>query len=443
MESGYWIIKNSSRVKNEGTFLKGGVYLEHFIITGKKPLAGKVEISGSKNATLPIMAASLISNGEVVLRGIPDLEDIHVMSEALQLFGAKVYRENDILVINSKDVSYTQLPEDISRRMRASNLVMGALLARFNEAKVAYPGGCAIGTRPMDLHLKGFESLGFKITDGFGFMEGSGLKLQGTEILLDFPSVGATENIMMAASLIPGTTYIRNAAREPEIVDLQNFLNSMGAQIKGAGLDTIRIDGVKKLGSAEHQVIPDRIEAGSFMVAAAITRSKIHMSNVILEHIQPIVAKLREIGVEVISSKTGLIVQANKRLRNTDIKTMPYPGFPTDMQAQMMALLSTVTGTSIIVETIFENRFMHVQELRRMAAEIKIEGRVAIIKGKNLEGASVEATDLRAGAALVLAALAAEGETKISKIDHIDRGYDKLHLKLGNLGADIGRKPDA
>ncbi|HZK43347.1 MAG TPA: UDP-N-acetylglucosamine 1-carboxyvinyltransferase [Syntrophomonadaceae bacterium] len=417
--------------------------MQYLIIEGNKPLKGDVQISGSKNATLPIMAASLIANGEVILNGVPDLEDIHVMSEALKHFGAKIHRENDVLIIDSRMVNSCELPEAISRKMRASNLMMGALLARFKEAKVAYPGGCAIGTRPMDLHLKGFESLGYNITDGYGYMEGRGHLLSGNEILLDFPSVGATENIMMAASVIRGNTVIRNAAREPEIVDLQNFLNSMGAKIKGAGLDTIRIEGVQKLSGVEHRIIPDRIEAGSFMVAAAISRGEIFISNVIMEHIQPVVAKLREIGLEIIPSRSGLKVLGNKRLRTTDIKTMPYPGFPTDMQAQMMALLSTIPGTSIIVETIFENRFMHVQELRRMAAEIRVEGRVAIIKGKkNLEGTSVEATDLRAGAALVLAALAAEGETKISKIEHIDRGYEKLHVKLRNLGANITRTTD-
>ncbi len=418
--------------------------MEYLLIKGNTPLKGQVEISGSKNATLPIMAASLMSSGEVILSGVPDLEDIHVMSDALELFGAKVHREGDVLIIDGKSVNSCELPENISRKMRASNLVMGALLARFKQAKVAYPGGCAIGTRPMDLHLKGFESLGYDITDGYGFMEGRGSSLRGSEILLDFPSVGATENIMMAACVIPGTTVIRNAAREPEIVDLQNFLNCMGAKIKGAGLDTIRIEGVNQLGGVEHRVIPDRIEVGSFMVAAAITRGEICIENVIMEHIQPIIAKLREIGIEIMPCSSGLRVLGNRRLRPTDIKTMPYPGFPTDMQAQMMALLSTIPGTSIIVETIFENRFMHVQELRRMAAEIKIEGRVAIIKGKNrLEGASVEATDLRAGAALVLAGLAAEGETRITKVEHIDRGYDKLHEKLKGLGANIIRQSDA
>ncbi len=415
--------------------------MDYLLIKGHTPLKGEVKISGSKNATLPIMAASLISKGEVILRGIPDLEDIHVMAEALQLFGAKIHRENDVLIIDSRQVNSCELPENISRKMRASNLVMGALLARFKQAKVAYPGGCAIGTRPMDLHLKGFESLGYDIIDGYGFMEGKAVNLAGNEILLDFPSVGATENIMMAASVIPGTTVIRNAAREPEIVDLQNFLNCLGAKITGAGLDTIKIEGVKQLGAGEYKVIPDRIEIGSFMVAAAITRGELLIENVILEHIQPLIAKLREIGVEIIPYNSGLRVWGNRRLSPTDIKTMPYPGFPTDMQAPMMALLSTVMGTSIIVETIFENRFMHVQELRRMAAEIRIEGRVAIIKGKKrLEGASVEATDLRAGAALVLAGLAAEGETKVTKIEHIDRGYDRFHLKLQELGANIERK---
>ncbi|NLB87741.1 MAG: UDP-N-acetylglucosamine 1-carboxyvinyltransferase [Syntrophomonadaceae bacterium] len=417
--------------------------MEYLLVKGNTPLKGQVEISGSKNATLPIMAASLISSGEVVLSGVPDLEDINVMSEALKLLGAKVHRENDVLVIDASSVNSCELPESISRKMRASNLMMGALLARFKEAKVAYPGGCAIGTRPMDLHLKGFESLGYSINDGYGFMEGKAESLRGTEILLDFPSVGATENIMMAASLIPGVTLIRNAAREPEIVDLQNFLNCMGAKIKGAGLDTIRIEGVEKLGGVEHRVIPDRIEAGTFMVAAAISRGEICINNIIMEHIQPVVAKLREIGVDIMPCSSGLRVVGNRRLRPTDIKTMPYPGFPTDMQAQMMALLSTISGTSIIVETIFENRYMHVQELRRMAADIKIEGRVAIIKGKNrLEGASVEATDLRAGAALVLAAIAAEGESKITKIEHMDRGYENLHGKLANLGANIVRKSE-
>lgn len=416
--------------------------MDCLVVRGLKPLKGQVRISGSKNSTLPIMAASLMCSGEVVLTGVPELEDIKVMSQALQILGASVKRENDVLVINGNSVDNCELPEEISRKMRASNLVMGALLARFQRARIAYPGGCAIGTRPMDLHLKGFQSLGFSINEEYGFMEGTGVPQGNQEILLDFPSVGATENLMMAATLLPGTTILRNAAREPEIVDLQNFLNRMGARIRGAGLDTIRIEGVDRLGNVEHAVIPDRIEAGTFMAAAAISRGELVIENIVLEHIHPIVSKLREIGVEILATNSGIKVVGSPRFRPTDIKTMPYPGFPTDMQPQIMALLSTIRGTSVIVETIFENRFMHVQELRRMGADIKVEGRVAIIKGKSrLEGASVEATDLRAGAALILAGLVAEGETQIHRIDHIDRGYDKIHSKLQSLGADITRGP--
>jgi len=403
-----------------------------------RPLKGQVKISGSKNATLPIMAASLLSSGEVILSGVPDLEDINVMSEVLRIMGAKVRRENDVLIIDSRNISPVEVPESISRKMRASNLVMGSLLARFKHVRVAHPGGCAIGSRPMDLHIKGFRNLGYEIIDEYGFMEGRGVNVSGREILLDFPSVGATENIMMAASLTPGNTIIRNAAREPEIVDLQNFLNRMGAKVRGAGLDTIRIEGVNNLGGVEHKVIPDRIEAGTFMVAAAITRGDVHVENVVLEHIQPLIAKLREIGAEVIPWSSGIRVIGNNNMRPTDIKTMPYPGFPTDMQPQMMALLATLEGTGIVVETIFENRFMHVQELRRMSADIKVEGRVAIIKGKKrLEGTVVEATDLRAGAALVSAGLYAEGETTVMQVYHIYRGYEKFDEKLRMIGAEV------
>ncbi|MDD2619075.1 MAG: UDP-N-acetylglucosamine 1-carboxyvinyltransferase [Syntrophomonadaceae bacterium] len=408
-------------------------------LKGGRPLKGQVKISGSKNATLPIMAASLMSSGEVILSGVPELEDINVMSDALRILGAKVKREADILIIDSANVSAVEIPEHISRKMRASNLVMGALLGRFKHARVAYPGGCAIGIRPMDLHLKGFRNLGYELIEEYGFMEGNGHSTIGKEILLDFPSVGATENIIMAAALTPGVTIIRNAAREPEIVDMQNFLNRMGAKIRGAGLDTICIEGVDRLGGVEHGVIPDRIEAGTFMVAAAISRGDIYIENIVLEHILPLIAKLKEMGLEILLCSSGIrVVGNNNNYRPADIKTMPYPGFPTDMQAQMMALLSTVRGTSIVVETIFENRFMHVQELRRMGADIKTEGKIAIIKGKNsLEGTNVEATDLRAGAALILAALFADGETRIAKIEHINRGYEKIHQKLLGLGADI------
>lgn len=415
--------------------------MDCLLVRGGIPLKGKVTISGSKNATLPIMAASLMSSGEVVLTGVPELEDINVMSEALQMLGAKVVREKDVLVIDGSCVNGCELPESISRKMRASNLVMGALLARFNSARVAYPGGCAIGTRPMDLHIKGFKSLGYEIFDEHGFIEGRAVGVGGKEILLDFPSVGATENIMMAATLTTGTTIIRNAAREPEIVDLQNFLNRMGARIRGAGLDTIKIEGVSKLRGVEHTVIPDRIEAGTYMTAAAITRGDIWIENVVIEHIQSIISKLTEIGVEIIPWNGGIRIIGNNNYLPTDIKTMPYPGFPTDMQPQLMALLATVEGTSVMVETIFENRYMHVQELHRMGTRIKIEGRVAIIKGNDqLQGTSVEATDLRAGAALIIAGLYAQGESYIKRVEHIDRGYEKIPEKLGQLGAYIYRR---
>ena len=412
---------------------------EHLLVRGGKALKGQVSISGAKNAILPIMAASLLSDGDIILNEVPDLEDINVMAEALEILGAKVKREGKMLIINGRGVNNCELPESVSRRMRASNLVMGALLGRLHEARVAYPGGCAIGSRPMDLHIKGFKSLGYEISEGCGFLHGKLRHAQGREIMLDVPSVGATENIMMAAVMAPGYTVIRNAAREPEIVDLQNFINRMGARIKGAGLDTIRIEGVVKLGGVEHTVIPDRIEAGTFMVAAAISHCDIWVENVVVEHLQPVISKLTEVGVEILPWAGGLRLIGNKSYRPTDIKTMPYPGFPTDMQAQMMSLLATVPGTSVMVETIFENRFMHVQELRRMGADIKIEGRVAIIKGGQYEGATVESTDLRAGAALILAGLAAHGETKISKLEHIDRGYEKIHEKFKTLGAEIER----
>jgi UDP-N-acetylglucosamine 1-carboxyvinyltransferase len=292
----------------------------------------------------------------------------------------------------------------------------------------------------MDLHIKGFKSMGYEITEEHGCMTGMAVLPEGKETMLDVPSVGATENIMMAASMTPGTTIIRNAAREPEIVDLQNFLNRMGARIKGAGLDSIRIEGVERFGRVEHTVIPDRIEAGTFMVASAVTRGDVWIENVVTEHLHPVIAKLSEIGVEVLPWNGGIRVVGNQCYHPTDVKTMPYPGFPTDMQAQMMTLLSTIEGTSVVVETIFENRFMHVPELRRMGADIKIEGRVAIIKGNTRwEGACVEASDLRAGAALILAGLYARGESQIFQLEHIDRGYDKIHIKLQNIGADIKR----
>ncbi len=414
--------------------------MARIVVKGGKGLKGSVTVSGSKNSTLPIMAACLLSTDECVLHNVPSLEDVRVMEEVLKKLGAKVKRENDSLIINPRSVDCCELPEALTRKMRASNLVMGALLGRFRKAKVSYPGGCAIGSRPMDLHIKGFRLLGCEVNEDRGYIEAEATCLKGREVLLDFPSVGATENIMMAAVGAEGTTIIRNAAREPEIVDLQSFLNRMGAKIRGAGLDTIRIEGGGSLGGVEYDVIPDRIEAGTFMVAAAITNGDVLIDNVVVEHVEPVLAKLMESGVNVIRCNGGIRVRGGHKLRPVDIKTLPFPGFPTDMQPQIMALLATVEGTSIVVETVFENRFMHVDELRRMGADIRVEGRVAVVQGKKkLTGARVEATDLRAGAALVLAGLAAEGETIVEKPFHIDRGYENLEKKLRSLGADINR----
>jgi len=318
---------------------------------------------------------------------------------------------------------------------------MGPLLARMGKARISMPGGCAIGTRPIDLHLKGFKALGAEVTLGYGFVEATAEKLIGAKIYLDFPSVGATENIMMAAVLAQGQTVIENAAEEPEITDLANFLNKMGADIKGAGTDTIKINGVKKLSGAIHPVIPDRIEAGTYMIAAAITGGNVLIDNVVPNHLKPIIAKLKEANIDVIEEGNGIRVIGKNRPEAIDIKTMPYPGFPTDMQSQFMALMSIANGTSITIETVFENRFMHVSELKRMGADIKIEGRSAIIEGKkSLLGAQVKATDLRAGAALILCGLVADGETEISETYHIDRGYVKIEEKLRGLGANIYRK---
>ncbi|EGD53048.1 UDP-N-acetylglucosamine 1-carboxyvinyltransferase [Thermoanaerobacter ethanolicus JW 200] len=411
-----------------------------FIVEKSPPLKGSVKISGAKNSVLPIIAASLLSSGEIVLDDIPTLEDVNVMIELIKHFGAICEFENEKLKIKV-DIKDVEAPYDLVKKMRASFLVMGPILARLGHAKISMPGGCAIGSRPIDLHLKGFQTLGADITIGHGYVEARAKKLTGKKIYLDFPSVGATENIMMAAVFAEGVTIIENAAEEPEIVDLANFLNKMGANIKGAGTDTIRIEGVKELKGAEHTVIPDRIEAGTFMVAAAMTGGNVLIENVIVDHVRSIIAKLTECGIKITEEPKGLRVKGIKNYKAVDIKTLPYPGFPTDMQAQMMAMMTVAKGTSVIIETVFENRFMHVDELKRMGANIKIEGRSAVVTGvEHLTGAEVKATDLRAGAALVLAGLIAEGKTEINDIYHIDRGYVKMEEKLKNLGAIIYRK---
>lgn len=412
------------------------------IVEKSPPLKGSIRVSGAKNSALPIIAASLLATKNTILDDVPDLKDVDVISEVLTSLGSDVKRTaRGKIEINSSNIDNFEAPYDLMRKMRASFLVMGPLLARMGKARISLPGGCAIGTRPIDLHLKGFKALGAEIRVGHGYVEAIVDKLIGNKLYLDFPSVGATENIMMAATLAKGETIIENAAMEPEIVDLANYLNKMGADIKGAGTSTIKIKGVEQLGGTEHSIIPDRIEAGTYMVAAAITKGDVVVENVIADHVKPIIAKLREIGVTVEENGDSLRVAGGEHIKAVDVKTLPYPGFPTDMQSQFMALMSVAEGTSIIIETVFENRFMHIDELKRMGADIKIDGRSAIIQGTNkLMGAPVKATDLRAGAALVLTGLIAEGTTEISNIYHIDRGYTHIEEKLSKIGAKIRRE---
>lgn len=415
-------------------------FLAYIVVKESKPLKGTVRVSGSKNAVLPIIAATLLVDGISVIKSVPDLRDVSVMSDLLRYLGAKVEYDGETLVVDATDINETEAPYHLVNKMRASFLVMGSLLARFNCAKISMPGGCAIGTRPIDLHLKGFKSMGAKIDSEHGYVEASAEKLRGSKIYLDFPSVGATENIMMAAVLAEGITTIENAAEEPEIVDLANFLNKMGGKVRGAGTNTIKITGVEKLAAVEHTVIPDRIEAGTFMVAAAMTKGDVFVDNVIIDHIKPVVAKLIEVGCIVEEHENGVRVIGTDNLMATNIKTLPHPGFPTDMQSPFMAMLCIANGKSTITETVFENRFMNVPELIRMGANIEINGKSAIVEGRGkLTGSEVMATDLRAGAALVISGLVAEGETIVKNIYHIERGYVDLVGKLSGLGAEIYR----
>ena len=416
--------------------------MEKLVIHGGKPLRGTVRVSGAKNAVLPIIVASMLGTTKSTLTEIPKLDDVHTVCDVIESLGVHIENpQKGVLEIDASNLSSTSAPYDLVRRMRASFLVMGPLLARKGRAKISLPGVCSIGARPIDLHLKAFEAMGAVINLENGDIEATvpnGLK--GAQIYLDFPSVGATENILMAASLAEGKTVLENAAEEPEIVDLATYLNSMGANIRGAGTNVIRIEGVKELRGATHSVIPDRIEAGTFMIGAAMSGGDVFVENALSEHLKPVVAKLKEVGAEVIEDIDGIRVIGHLPMRPADVKTLPYPGFPTDMQAQFMALATICQGTSVITETVFENRFMHVDEFKRMGAKIRIEGRSAIVEGvPKLKGAAVNATDLRAGAALVLAGLVAEGETEVGYLYHIDRGYDNLVLKLQRLGADIVR----
>lgn len=417
--------------------------MEKLIVKGGNRLVGAVKTSGAKNAVLPIIAASILGTTPSHLDEVPMLEDVHTISEVLKCLGLAVECSpgKNVLDIDSTEITSYEAPYELVRTMRASFLVMGPLLARIGKARISMPGGCAIGARPIDIHLKGFEALGVKIEQGHGYIEASAPEgLKGTSIYFDFPSVGATENIMMAASLAEGTTILENAAEEPEIVDLANYLNKMGAKIRGAGTDTIRIEGVDKLHGADYTIIPDRIEAGTYMIAAAMTGGDIVVENVLPEHQKPLIAKLREAGAVVEEDIDKVRVIGKNPLKAVSIKTLPYPGFPTDMQAQMMAMMVIAEGRSKVTETVFENRFMHVVELNRMGAQISTEGRSAVIDGPcKLTGCDVRATDLRAGAAMILAGLVAEGTTRIGDLHHIDRGYENIVAKLKNLGADIER----
>lgn len=418
--------------------------MEKLIIHGGHELHGRVKISGAKNAVLPIIAATLLAQDKpCVLDEVPYLNDVCTIAEVLRQLGAKVdfNRQQHTLFVDSTVLKTVDAPYDLVRKMRASFVIMGPLLARYGKAKISMPGGCAIGTRPIDLHLKGFEALGAEIEIGHGFISATAPNgLKGTSIYLDFPSVGATENIIMAACMAEGQTILENAAQEPEIIDLANFLNIMGAKIRGAGTNVIKITGVPKLIGHNYTIIPDRIEAGTYMVAVAMTGGDIYIENAISEHLKPVIAKLNEAGVKIEEDIDGIRVSCNKRPKAIDIKTLPYPGFPTDMQAQFMAMLTIADGTGLVTETVFENRFMHVDELKRMGACIKVDGRTSIVEGvPSLNGCQVKATDLRAGAAMVLAGLVANGETEVSYIHHIDRGYDNLVEKLCGLGADIYR----
>lgn len=420
--------------------------MDKIIVRGGNKLNGTVKVEGAKNAVLPVIAASLLaSNGKSIIRDVPALSDVYTINEVLRYLNAEVNFENNEVYIDASGELTYEAPFEYVRKMRASVLVMGSLLARLGRARVALPGGCAIGQRPIDQHLKGFEAMGAVVKVGNGFIDAKvDGRLKGAKIYLDIPSVGATENIMMAATLAEGTTILENCAKEPEIVDLANYLNKMGAIVKGAGTETIRIEGVERLFGADHTIIPDRIEAGTFITAAAITGGNVYVKGAVYEHISSLIAKLEEMGVIFIEEKEGLRVIGPEKLRAVDIKTMPHPGFPTDMQAQVMALLLRAHGTSMITETVFENRFMHVEEFRRMNADVKIEGRAVIINGpSDLQGAEVSATDLRAGAALVVAGLAADGYTQVTELKHIDRGYVDFHKKLAQLGADIERVSEA
>ncbi|MBM4262249.1 MAG: UDP-N-acetylglucosamine 1-carboxyvinyltransferase [Deltaproteobacteria bacterium] len=419
--------------------------MDKIVIQGGRRLHGEVSVSGSKNAALPILISSLLTGEPCSYQDIPKLADIRTTLRLLVGLGARVDRDawNDgsgDLTIQAGRITNFEASYDLVKTMRASFLVIGPLVARFGEARVSTPGGCAIGARPIDIHLKGLEALGASIEQSHGYIEARATKLRGAKIYLDFPSVGATENLMMAAALAEGITVIENAAKEPEIEDLAAALNAMGANVDGAGSDIIIIEGVERLHGVTHRVIPDRIEAGSFVIAAALTGGDVLVKGARPGHLDSFLIKLKEAGVMLETEADGIRVKTNGKIKSVDVKTLPYPGFATDLQAQMMVLMAVANGVSVITETIFENRFMHAQELDRMGAQIKLEGNRAVVRGvRELSGAPVMASDLRASVALVLAGLVASGTTEVSRVYHLDRGYERIEQKLSNLGAQIAR----
>ena len=412
--------------------------MSSYIIEGGQKLEGSVKISGSKNSSLPIIAATILNAGKTTLYNVPHIQDTQMMYKILETLGAKIEKKNGKIKIDTSKIEKFEIPPELMHKMRSSVILAGALIGRYQKATFSYPGGCDIGSRPIDLHLKSFEKLGIQVNQNHGNIECNAEKIKGEKIDLDFPSVGATENAILASILAEGTTIITNAAREPEIIDLQNFLNKMGAKIVGAGTDEIQIEGVKKLKDISYNIMPDRIETGSFLCFAAATKGNIILENANATHITPIISKLEEAECKIETSKNKIKIIAPKKLKAIDIKTMPYPGFPTDMQSVFASMLTIAKGTSIIVENIFENRYKYTQELNKMGAKITVEGKSAIIRGtRKLYGADVKATDLRGGAALVLAGLIAKGKTQVDDIEYILRGYEKLDYKLQNLGANI------
>ena len=413
---------------------------------GNTRLKGTVEIEGAKNAVLPLLAATLLpSEGEIILRNVPILCDVYMMNNLVDHLGVDLEFSEESKTVHAQAAAKvkTKAPYEFVSKMRASIVVMGPILARNGHARVSMPGGCSIGSRPIDLHLRGFELMGAEITQEAGYIEAKAEKLRGAHIYLDFPSVGATQNLMMAATLAEGTTTLENAAREPEIVDLANWLNKMGANVKGAGTDTIIIKGVEKMHGANHAVVQDRIEAGTFMVAAAMTQGDVLIKDAVREHNRPLISKLIEMGVEFVQEEEGLRVLGPETLKATNVKTLPHPGFPTDMQSQMTAAQAIAKGESTMIETVFENRFQHLEEMRRMGLTVDITRNTAIIQGtRKLQGAQVKSTDLRASAALILLGMVAQGQTTVRKLSHLDRGYYRFHEKLKSLGADIERVPE-